>query len=198
MQTVDAKGLACPQPVVLTRHAMQRGEPVLTIVDNDVALANVSRMARSAGWEVQAETREGCYYITLTPPTSLAVAETAPAQAQPAVQAGPLVVLLASDVIGQGDDRLGAVLMRAFLHTLQEAEPKPDVIICMNGGVRLAVEGSQVLADLRALAEGGIELLLCGTCLDFFGLKDKVLVGTISNMYSIAETLLSAGKVVRL
>ena len=198
MQTVDAKGLACPQPVVLTRRAMAKGEPVLTIVDNDVALANVSRMGRSAGWEVQAETGEGCYYITLTPPTSLAVAETAPVQAQPAALDGPLVVLLASDVIGQGDDRLGAVLMRAFLHTLQEVKPKPDVIICMNGGVRLAVEGSQVFEDLRALTEGGIELLLCGTCLDFFGLKDKVSVGTISNMYSIAETLLSAGKVVRL
>ena len=198
MQTVDAKGLACPQPVVLTRRAMEKGEPVLTIVDNDVALANVSRMGRSAGWEVQAETREGCYYITLTPPAGSTGRETAPTPVQPAAPAGPLVVLLTSDVIGQGDDRLGAVLMRAFLHTLQEVKPKPDVIICMNGGVRLAVEGSQVFEDLRALTEGGIELLLCGTCLDFFGLKDKVSVGTISNMYSIAETLLSAGKVVRL
>jgi len=197
MRTVECRGLQCPQPVVLTRRAMQSSEPLLAIVDNDVALANVSRMARSAGWGVQVEQRDGSHYLTLTPPGSPIAAVAEISQPQPAAGPGPTVVLLASDTIGQGDDTLGRVLTRAFLHTLQEIELRPDTVICMNGGVRLAVADSPVLEDLQALVESGTELLLCGTCLDFFGLKDKVAVGTISNMYTIAELLLGAGKVVR-
>jgi len=198
METVDARNLACPQPVILTRRAMQKGAPVTTIVDNDVAVANVSRMARSAGWQVQVQPRpDNSYAITLTP-AGATVSETAEsAQAQAAPVTGPLVVLLASSTVGSGDDTLGEVLMRAFLHTLQEVEPRPDVIICMNSGVRLAVRGSPVVEDLQRLVNGGAELLICGTCLDYFGLKDEVAVGVISNMYTIAETMLGASSVVR-
>jgi selenium metabolism protein YedF len=88
--------------------------------------------------------------------------------------------------------------MRSFLHTLLELEPKPDLIICANAGVKLVAQGSPVLEELRSLAERGVEILACGTCLDYFGLKDKVAVGTVSNMYTIAERLLAADIVVRL
>jgi len=111
---------------------------------------------------------------------------------------GPLVVALSSDTMGRGDDELGGVLMRSFLHTLGEVTPRPQTLICFNGAVKLAVHGSAALEDLRALESGGVRILLCGTCLGHFGLKDDVAVGQISNMYAIAETMLRAAKVVNL
>lgn len=93
---------------------------------------------------------------------------------------------------------LGEILVRGFFHTLGEVEPLPDTIIFFNSGVKLVVEGSSVLEDLRDLHERGVEILVCGTCLGYYGLKDKVVVGEVSNMYAIAETMLRAGKVVSL
>lgn len=195
MQTVDARGLACPQPVILSRRAMQAAEPTVTIVDNDVAVGNVTRMAQAAGWGSAVDERHDGFYVTLTPPAG-AAPQAAPAAA-PAGAAGPTVVLLASDTIGTGDETLGAILMRAFLHAIAETDDKPDTIICMNAGVRLPTADSPVLEDLQTLVGCGTQVLICGTCLDFYHLKDKVAVGTISNMYTIAETLLAAGNVVR-
>jgi selenium metabolism protein YedF len=107
------------------------------------------------------------------------------------------VVLFASDSIGRGDDELGGILARAILYSFTEVEPKPHTIIFMNSGVKLVVEGSEVLEDLDKLAQAGVQVMACGTCLDFFGLKEKIKVGEISNAYTIAEALLEAGKVVR-
>jgi len=109
-----------------------------------------------------------------------------------------LVEAISSDRMGRGDEQLGEVLMRSHLHTLTEVTPTPDVLILFNSGVKLAVEGSPVLDDLRALGEKGATILLCGTCLGHFALKEKVAVGEISNMYAISETLLKADTVVNL
>ncbi len=111
---------------------------------------------------------------------------------------GPLVVAVSGDTMGRGDDELGQVLIRSFLHTLIEADPRPDTLIFFNSGVRLAVEGSQSLDDLRTLSGQGVQILLCGTCLGHFGLKERVDVGEISNMYAISETMLQAEKVINL
>jgi selenium metabolism protein YedF len=100
--------------------------------------------------------------------------------------------------MGRGDDELGRILARGFFHALGEVTPRPDTIIFFNSGVKLVVQGSPVLEDLQALCGQGIEILACGTCLGHFDLKDKLVVGEVSNMYSIAEALLSAGKVVSL
>ncbi|MHB0876019.1 MAG: sulfurtransferase-like selenium metabolism protein YedF [Anaerolineae bacterium] len=197
MQTVDARGLACPQPVILARRAMQAAEPLTVIVDNEIAVANVTRMARAAGWATTVETRPDGTFIALTPPAG-ATPQPAPAAGAAMPAAGATVVLLAADTIGSGDDTLGAILMRAFLHTLAEGDAKPDAIICVNGGVRLPVSDSPVLEDMQTLAACGTDILICGTCLDFYHLKDSVAVGTISNMYTIAEILLAAGRVVRM
>ncbi|NPV08064.1 MAG: sulfurtransferase-like selenium metabolism protein YedF [Anaerolineae bacterium] len=198
MQRVDARGLACPQPVVLARRAMQTGETVVITVDNITAAQNVSRMAQRAGWNVETEVSGDVYVITVVPsgePKPIVAPASSAAELMPS---GEVVVLLASDVVGSGDPDLGALLMRTFLHTLQEIEPKPQRIICMNAGVRLAVEGSPVLEDLRALSDCGTEILLCGTCLDYLGLRDRVALGTVSNMYSLAEIMLTAARLVRL
>ncbi len=108
----------------------------------------------------------------------------------------PTVVAISSNAMGRGDDELGQVLLRTYLHTLGEVTPRPDTIIFFNSGVTLAVEGSQALDDLRALADQGVQVLLCGTCVGYFDLKEKVAVGEISNMYAISEAMLRAGKVI--
>ncbi len=196
-QTVDARGLPCPQPVIQTRNAMQEDVEVLAIVDNETAQKNVTRMAEKSGATVEAEQREDGIYLRIVP------GERPEPQAAPAVgvtpEGGPLVLVVPSEMMGRGEhDELGRVLTRAFFHTLGEVEPLPDVIIFLNSGIKWVVEGSPVVGDLRALIEEGVEILACGTCLGYYDLKENVAVGTISNMYTIAETMLGAGRVVHL
>jgi len=197
---VDARGLACPQPVILTRRAI--GEPntssITTIVDSEMARHNVSRMATKAGYQVDVEELHDGIYLHLTqghpevedaPQPAVGWTEPVPSQ---------LALVVSSDRMGRGPEELGDVLIRAFFHTLGEVEPRPDTIIFFNDGVKLTVGGSPVLGDLQALAESGVEILACGTCLDYFGLKEKVVVAEVSNMYTIAEAMLRAGKVLTL
>jgi selenium metabolism protein YedF len=210
---VDARGLACPQPVLQTRKALresgtlQKGSPLTVIVDNDTAQKNVTRMAEKSGYAVQVERKDDGIYLHVsgqedillaTETQAMAVGKAVPAE-------GALVLFVASEHMGQGAGpapgehaELGTILIRAFFHTLGEVEPLPETIIFINGGIKLVTEGSPILEDLEALCSQGIEVLACGTCLDYYGLKDKLAVGEISNMYTIAETLLGAGKVVKL
>lgn len=189
--TVDARGLACPQPVVLTNKAFDESDEVTTIVDNETARENVSRLAAGKGFKVEVEEKESAFYLHMT-------RESAPAEETscPPFVSGPTVLLLASDVMGRGSDELGRKLMTSFVQVLHEITPKPDTVIFINSGVRLVTEGSQVIEDLRALEEQGTGLLACGTCLGYYDLKEKVAVGKTSNMYDIASALLGAGKIV--
>ena len=194
---VDARGLSCPQPVIRTRAVMAENsnERIVTIVDNDVAAQNVTRMAEKAGWNVSLSQREDGIYLELTRAEQVG----APAEvvaAAPASLAGPTVLLVKSEQMGIGDDELGGVLMRGFFHTLLELDEPPATIIFLNSGVRLVVEGSPVLEDVQALESHGIEVLACGTCLNHYNLTDRLGAGVVSNMYSIVETLMAAGKVI--
>ena len=192
---VDARGLACPQPVIRTRQAMQGAEQVVTLVDNDTAVANVSRMAEKAGWQVKVTPEGADYRIEMAGP-ALRQDPLPVGRAEPL--AGPLVLAVSADSMGRGDPELGHILIRSFFHTLGEVKPRPDRIVLFNTGVRLACQGSDVLEDLCALEAAGIEILACGTCLGYFELKDKLAAGRVSNMYDIAEAILGAGKVVNL
>jgi len=196
--TVDARGLACPQPVILTRKALKASDlPVITIVDSETSQHNVTRMAEKQGYVVSAEVRGDAIYLAIGEGTAQeATPEPGATAASPS---GPLVLLVSSEHMGRGDQPdLGSLLMRAFFHTLGEVEPLPETIIFLNSGVKLAIDDSPVLEDLRTLEGRGIELLACGTCLGFYGLKERAAVGLVSNMYTIAEALLGAGKVVNL
>ncbi len=194
-KTVDARGLPCPQPVILTRQAMQESDTVTTIVDNETARQNVARMAEKAGATVRVEPRDDGIYLFIrggqAAPEEAVSCETPPA-------GGPLVLLIPSDGMGRGDDELGHILIRGFCHALGEVQPLPATIIFFNSGVRLVVHGSPVLEDLQGLRERGVTILACGTCLGHYGLKEQVAIGEVSNMYTIAETMLNAGKVVSL
>jgi selenium metabolism protein YedF len=175
---------------------MQTSAVVTTIVDNETARQNVTRMAEKSGAAVAVEARADGIYLHITT-TDAPEAQTV-AQSTPAPAGGPLVLLIPSELMGRGDEELGRILIRGFFHTLGEVTPLPDTIIFLNSGVKLTVTGSAVLDDLQSLCQQGVEILACGTCLGHYELKDEIAVGEVSNMYTIAETLLRAGKVVSL
>jgi len=194
-KVVDCRGLSCPQPVIQSRKAMAEADQVTTIVDNTTAMSNVSRMATKEGFKVEVEEKDDGIYLHMTKVGDPSAESTVLAEAKSGAT-GPTVVLVPGDGMGRGDEELGGILIRSFLHTLHEVEPLPDAIIFLNSGVKLTVEGSLVQEDLEALEQRNVEILACGTCLGHFGLKDKIVVGQVSNMYSIVESLLAAGSVV--
>jgi selenium metabolism protein YedF len=196
-KVVDCRGLACPQPVIQSRKAMAEADEVTTIVDNATAKSNVSRVAAREGFAVEVEEKDDGLYLHMSKKGDPS-AESGVLPGATGGATGPTVVLIPSDGMGRGDEELGGILIRSFLHTLEEVEPLPDIIIFLNAGVKLTVEGSLVVEDLEALEQRGVEILACGTCLGHFGLKDNIVVGQVSNMYSIAEALLGAGSVVAL
>ena len=196
---LDCQGLACPQPVILTKKALDQRPPQLTvIVDNAAAKENVAKFAAAAGYGVNIEPAGGVFRLHLlalgtTPATGLPDAGVS----VEASESGP-VFLISRSTLGQGDDQLGAILMKSFFVSLQELQPAPRAILLLNGGVQLAVDGSPVLAGLQELSRRGVNVLVCGTCLDFFQLKDKLAVGSVTNMYSILTELTAAGRAITL
>ena len=197
--TIDARGLACPQPVILTRRAMRDHDALVTIVDNETAQHNVTRMSEKHGFHVRAEARGDGVHLHMARAEGTTDAGVKPSESLAATAHGPTVLLVSSESMGRGEHpELGNVLIRAFFHTLGEVEPLPDTIIFLNSGIKLVVEGSPVLEDLQSLLEQGVEILACGTCLDYYGLSDKLQVGQVSNMYTIAEMLLNAGRQIAL
>ena len=203
IRTIDARGLACPQPVVLAKKAMETDAALCVLVDNDMAVENIRRLAAKTGCRFRAEPRGGgVQAVTLERTGSAPDAEKQPAgEVLCAPQVGsstdPLVVVLSDNRMGRGDDTLGELLARSFVHTLLQLDPLPTTILCYNAGVKLVLRGAPTLEDLQALEERGVDILVCGTCLNFFGLTDQVAAGHVSNMYDIAETLARAGRLVR-
>ncbi len=198
---VDARGLPCPQPVIATRDAIRAGdaERIRVIVDGDVPAQNVARMANSQGWEAAVEKAGGETRVVLTKGEAAAdtARETESLSREGEARAPRVVVFITSDLFGVGDEELGKVLMRAFVKTLKDVEPRPEQIIFANSGVRLTTEGSDLIDDLKALEGSGVEVISCGTCLDYYGLVDKLEVGQAGNMYEIASALVGADRVVR-
>jgi selenium metabolism protein YedF len=201
-ELLDARGWACPKPVLEAKKLLQSEDVITVIVDNRAAMENVSRLASKSGCKVRVEEKDDGTYLHIEKETGASaqekVAKEPESESYISCDSGKLVLFIASDIVGRGSDELGVILMRALMPTFLEVEPKPEVIVLMNNGVKLAISDSPVLEDLQVLADKGVEILICGTCLKYFDLTDKVAVGQISNAYTIAETLLQAGKVVRL
>ena len=201
MQELDCRGLACPQPVLNVKDALEgmtQGR-LTVIVDNEAAVGNVTRFAQSQGATVEAAGGDGLYTLTVTKGSAAAEPPQTPADV-PAAGSAPgkprLVVRIADSVMGSGSDELGRILMKAFISSLKDASIKPAAMVFYNGGVKLTVNGSEHLPALQALADSGVEIFSCGTCLDFFNIKDQVAVGAITNMFEIIETLSGADRVV--
>lgn len=193
-KVVDARGLSCPQPVVLTKKALEFTDinEVLTIVDNLTALENVSRMAKTLNLESMVDEKEGQYYISIYKDEGLLSKDDKD------TLEGNTVILVGSNVMGRGDDTLGAVLMKSFLYTLTQLEGEIKSVIFMNSGVLLTTAGSELIEHLRVLSSHGTEIISCGTCLDFYNVTNKLTVGSVTNMYTITEKLLHAGRVISL
>ena len=201
MEALDLRNLACPEPVIRTKKAIEANPgSVLTLVINNAASAtNVTRMARSLGAAVETEELPGGEF-QLTVKTSEAPSGPTPEpelepRGVPPSQ-GHATVFLKNNVMGIGDDRLGRILMKAFLKTLKSAEPLPKEIICVNNGVHLTTEASEELPTLEELAELGVEIVSCGTCLDFFGKLQQLRVGVVGNMFDIVSRLNRAAKII--
>jgi len=196
-KVLDARDLACPQPVILTRKAMAKAAELVIIVNSETSRDNVQRMAEKAGRKVAVEQKEGDFHLHIVG-KGREIETSSPAIQKAAPAAGPLVLVVSDKKMGRGSAELGEILVRGFFHTLGEVEPRPEAIIFFNAGVWLAIDHSPVLDDLIALEAQGIKLLACGTCLNYFEIKDRLAIGEVSNMYDIAETMLNAGKVLTL
>lgn len=192
---IDCRGMGCPQPVINTKKVLEEMEEgvVTVIVDNPGARDNVRRFAESQGCSVNIEQRGQDFYIHI----QKIKAKDEERAVKRDEKARKVVVYINSDLLGVGDEALGSFLIKAFLKTLLDLEKKPNRLILINSGVQLAAEGSRVLEDLIALSEAGVEILSCGTCLDFYKLREKMRVGTISNMYDIIQSMLEGDRLIR-
>ena len=200
MVQVNALGDTCPLPVIKTMNALKElggAGTVEVLVDNEIAVQNLTRLAENKGYTIETEKRsEKEYRVTLT--TGEAVERTgdeANLCTTPTEQK-TVVVVISADHMGEGNDELGKILLKGFLFALTQQEKLPSTILFYNGGASLTCEGSPMLEDLKALEAEGVEILTCGTCLNFYGLTDKLQCGTIGNMYDIVETMTKAGKVI--
>jgi selenium metabolism protein YedF len=186
-------------PVILTKRALKEsnGETVLISVDNEIATQNLAKMAEQLKLSVQIEKiNDSLYEVQLSDPNAGNEAYIAEHSALPehaadivAPSGASYVVVLNSAFIGSGSEKLGRTLMKSFLFSLTEQEVLPDKVLCYNAGALLTTEDSAVLDDLKALEEDGVEVLTCGICGEFYGVKDKLSVGAYTNMYRIVEIL---------
>ena len=201
---VDARGMACPLPVVHAKKAVEElhGGDVLTVlVDNEIAVQNLQRFAAHKGHEATANKlgeKEFTVVIRIAgEEDGAAVQAELPVSCAPDMRRQGMVVVLSANVMGTGDERLGKSLMKAFVFALTKQDQLPQTILCYNTGAYLTCEGADTLEDLRALEAEGVSIRTCGTCLDFYGLKEKLAVGMVTNMYEIVECMESAASIVR-
>jgi len=196
---VDCKGMTCPQPVIQTKNALEQGATLLqVIVDNEASRDNVSRFARSRQCEVKIESlADGCFQLTIQAGDASDAHQFDPADyACPVPAADSMVYVISSDSMGRGSDELGWALLQTYIQTIEQVDPLPTKIIFYNSGVKLVAGQSGALDALVSLQQKGVEILACGTCLDFFQLKSEIKIGHISNMHEIMTAMSEAGKVV--
>ncbi|SHJ42429.1 selenium metabolism protein YedF [Malonomonas rubra DSM 5091] len=196
MINLDYSEFQCPYPVVETRKQMlaNPGETISVLVGDQTAKENVSRLAEKMGYQVNWQSKQLKYELTLTP-----AGEEAAPQPQPVTTSsndGDTVIYCGSDTMGQGDPELGRILLKNFLATLLEMDPLPDTIFFVNSGVNMVCSGSEALEALNTLACKGVDIASCGLCLDFYNLQAEVQVGRVTNMFDTVETQMRAARVI--
>ena len=202
---VNAMGDACPIPVVKTKNAIRELNgpgAVETLVDNEIAVQNLTKMANQKGYGVKSELLEpGKFRVVMTIGEGAQPGTTPPEEetclVTPAAGRQNTVVVISSSHMGSGSDELGAALMKGFLYALNQQDSLPSTILFYNGGAALTCEGSASLEDIRSLQAQGVEILTCGTCLNYYGLTEKLQVGEVTNMYVICEKMTQADLIVK-
>ena len=209
MKELDMRGRQCPMPVLEAKKALgsqEGGDGVSVRVDNEVAVQNLLRLAKSQGMEAETvKAGEADFTVKMTAGAAASgetvKASSIEAQEQPIETDGPIrkgmVAVIASDKMGEPDEALGKVLIKGFIYALAGQDLLPETVIFYNGGVRLSTEDSDSLEDLAQMESAGVEILSCGTCLKHLGLEGKLKVGKVSNMYEIVEKMTGASLIVR-
>lgn len=200
--TIDARGQNCPIPVIMANKEIEKNTRSFTVlVDNAIAVENLKKLAQSKGFQTVVEVIGADFSVNFSGEqnsVSETVTENSESVTVAAVATGNWVLFMGKDIIGAGDPVLGGNLIKMYFYTLSQGDCLPAAILFMNDGVKLPARNDQVIEHLKVLAERGCEILVCGTCLDFYQLTDQLEVGTISNMYDITEKINGAAKVVTL
>jgi selenium metabolism protein YedF len=196
METINAIGKPCPIPVIEAKKALRKctpGEQVQILVDNDISRQNLAKMAAGMGFSCSHEQQSNGNILV-----SITVGKTGNTEAAKSINGGAFVAAIGRNVMGSGNDELGAVLIKAFVYSLTELDRPPETLLFFNSGVKLTTEGSSLIADLKTLEAKGTIISSCGTCLDFYRLKEKLAVGNITNMYAIASAMAEAERLINL
>ncbi|MDR2303167.1 MAG: sulfurtransferase-like selenium metabolism protein YedF [Treponema sp.] len=193
METINATGKPCPIPVIEAKKALRScaaGDTVRILVDNDIARQNLEKMAKGmdSGFSFEKQ-NDGTILVILTAHEQNAARKE---------ERSGLVLAIGKNTMGTGNEELGAILIKGFVYSLTELDPPPEMILFFNSGVTLSTEGSAVIKDLKGLEEKGCIISSCGTCLDFYNLRDKLAVGNVTNMYAIVEAMAQAGKLINI
>lgn len=204
MITINAIGDNCPIPVVKTLNTireLKNAEVIETLVDNETAVQNLTRMANQKGYGVKSEKLGDKEFKVTVTVGDAALNQTADTEEVscilPRTGKKNTVVVISSKAMGHGSDELGTALMKGFLYALGQQEQLPATILFYNGGASIPCEGSVSLEDLRSMEAQGVEILTCGTCLNFYGLTEKLAVGTVTNMYTIVEMMNGADIIIK-
>lgn len=199
---IDCMGMACPLPVVNAKKAaeeLQLGDELVVKVDNEIAVQNLTRFATHKGFQVNAVKHSDQEYDVVMLMTSNVADKKEEVSIECAmdVRKKGMLVVLSSNTMGEGDPKLGTNLMKAFVFALTKQDQLPETILCYNKGATLTCEGADTLEDMKLLESEGVQILTCGTCLDFYGLKDQLAVGSVTNMYDIVERMEAAVQIIK-
>jgi len=202
MITINAMGDPCPVPVIKTKKAIQEmtlPDRIEVLVDNAIAVKNVSKMAESAGGKVSAEAVNDTEFKVIIEwiDDDEITTQGEDEESYSSVKGENSIVVISSDKMGDGDEEFGKVLLKGFVYALAELDTPPKKIIFYNRGAFLVAEGSDSVEDLRSLDARGVEILACGACLDFYNLSESLAVGSVTNMYSIVEAMQEADGIMK-
>jgi len=201
MKIIDAKGKLCPMPLIMTKKALSEineNEMLEVLIDNETSVKNVVRFLEENGIKVRTEKKGDVYHLVVNKTGEIPESVKAEdyCQTENSSELSNYVIAFQKNKLGEGADELGTILMKAFVNTLPEIDVKPKKIIFLNSGIYLTLKDSPVIESLKKLEQMGIEILVCGTCLDYYKEKEELGVGIVSNMYVILETLSNASKVI--
>ena len=199
---IDCRGLACPLPVVNAKKAAEElnaGDVLTVLVDNEIAVQNLTRFAEHKGFDVSAEKKADREYAVVMRLSGASAADTREEEVACVMDSRRkgMLVVLSGNTMGTGDAKLGTSLMKAFVFALTKQDQLPDTILCYNTGAYLTCDGADTLEDLKLMESEGVTVLTCGTCLDFYGLKEKLAVGGVTNMYDIVERMENAAQIIK-
>lgn len=203
MRVINTIGQMCPGPLIATKRALKESEMVDSfevLTDNKTALDNISRFLKDNNIEFYVNEKDNIWAITVIRnyyDMPLPVEEENNKSDIPHFSRGDFIIVFNSDKMGEGDEELGRLLLSNFISAIKDLDILPGKMVFYNSGVRLGTEDSPVVESLKEIENMGVSLLMCSTCTKYYSLEDKIKIGTVSNMYEIAQVMASAGKIVK-